>query len=131
MSSAPKRKRKSSEKAVAAAAAAAKQENGEPTHNDLDIEGDSESEGEYDPSSQAADSDEGEEVVGSGPAGTISKVVVVNFMNHRHLELDLNAGLNFIIGKNGSGKSAMCHAAQVALGASAKDTERGKSSPGR
>ena len=27
--------------------------------------------------------------------------------------LQLNAGLNFIVGKNGSGKSAMCNAAQV------------------
>ena len=29
--------------------------------------------------------------------------------------LQLNAGLNFIVGKNGSGKSAMCNAAQVRI----------------
>ena len=51
-------------------------------------------------------------------------------MNHEHLKMDLKPGINFIIGKNGSGKSAMCHAAQVALGASAKDTERGSSMAG-
>ena len=54
----------------------------------------------------------------------------VQFMNHEHLKMDLKPGINFIIGKNGSGKSAMCHAAQVALGATAKDTERGSSMAG-
>ena len=35
--------------------------------------------------------------------------------------------MNCIIGKNGSGKSAICIAAQVVFGASARDTGRGTS----
>ena len=76
------------------------------------------------------DEDEDEELGGSGPAGTIAVMVVKNFMNHEHLKMELGPGINFIIGKNGSGKSAMCHAAQVALGASARDTERGSTMSG-
>ena len=79
---------------------------------------------------QYEDSDSDSEAVdtsGGGPAGTISRVVVKNFMNHEHLKMDLKPGINFIIGKNGSGKSAMCHAAQVALGATARETDRGTS----
>lgn len=75
-----------------------------------------------------SDSDsEAADTSGEGPAGTISRVVVKNFMNHEHLKMDLKPGINFIIGKNGSGKSAMCHAAQVALGATARETDRGTS----
>jgi chromosome segregation ATPase len=96
-----------------------------------DEEGDDESEEEMQQYEESeSESEELDGATGEGPAGTISRMVVKNFMNHEHLKMDLKPGINFIIGKNGSGKSAMCHAAQVALGASARDTERGSSMAG-
>jgi hypothetical protein len=61
------------------------------------------------------------------PAVMTRHAVRAQFMNHENLEMVLNPGMNCIIGENGSGKSAMCHAAQVALGGTAKDTNRGSS----
>ncbi|GAN06536.1 P-loop containing nucleoside triphosphate hydrolase protein [Mucor ambiguus] len=60
-------------------------------------------------------------------AGTISRVECVNFMCHKFLQIDLGPKINFIIGHNGSGKSAILTAITVALGANASATNRGKS----
>ncbi|KAI8642202.1 hypothetical protein BD408DRAFT_443709 [Parasitella parasitica] len=60
-------------------------------------------------------------------AGTISRVEVVNFMCHKFLQIDLGPKINFVIGHNGSGKSAILTAITVALGANASATNRGKS----
>ncbi|CEP11990.1 hypothetical protein [Parasitella parasitica] len=60
-------------------------------------------------------------------AGTISRVEVVNFMCHKFLQIDLGPKINFIIGHNGSGKSAILTAITVALGANANATNRAKS----
>jgi chromosome segregation ATPase len=59
-------------------------------------------------------------------AGVIKSVRVVNFMNHQHFSFD-NFGrkINFIVGHNGSGKSAILTAIAVALGARASVTGRG------
>lgn len=46
-------------------------------------------------------------------------------MCHSHLELEFNAMINFITGRNGSGKSAIMAALVVALGGSASLTGRG------
>ncbi|KAL9549784.1 hypothetical protein MBANPS3_005045 [Mucor bainieri] len=59
-------------------------------------------------------------------AGTISRVECVNFMCHKFLQIDLGPKINFIIGHNGSGKSAILTAITVALGASAGATNRAK-----
>ncbi|KAL7312252.1 Structural maintenance of chromosomes protein 6 [Mucor circinelloides] len=59
-------------------------------------------------------------------AGTISRVECVNFMCHKFLQIDLGPKINFIIGHNGSGKSAILTAITVALGANASATNRGK-----
>ncbi|CAO3611461.1 unnamed protein product [Mucor hiemalis] len=40
-------------------------------------------------------------------AGTIARVEVVNFMCHKYLKVDLGPKINFVIGHNGSGKSAI------------------------
>lgn len=61
------------------------------------------------------------------PAGYIKKVVLWNFMCHEHFELELGSRLNFIVGNNGSGKSAILTAITVGLGARALDTNRGNS----
>ncbi|KAG1468450.1 hypothetical protein G6F56_003822 [Rhizopus delemar] len=61
------------------------------------------------------------------PYGTISQVEVVNFMCHKYLKVDLGPKINFVIGHNGSGKSAILTALTVALGANASTTNRAKS----
>lgn len=60
-------------------------------------------------------------------AGTIARVEVVNFMCHKYLKVDFGPKINFVIGHNGSGKSAILTAITLCLGANASATNRGKS----
>ena len=60
-------------------------------------------------------------------AGIIKYVEVYNFMCHKYLAFDLGPQLNFIIGHNGSGKSAILTAITLALGGRATSTSRGNS----
>ncbi|TIB65355.1 hypothetical protein E3P77_02739 [Wallemia ichthyophaga] len=62
-------------------------------------------------------------------AGIIQYVEVYNFMCHKYLSspVDLGPQLNFIIGHNGSGKSAILTAITLALGGRATATNRGSS----
>ena len=62
--------------------------------------------------------------------GVIISVYVENFMNHRKLTVNLNSSLNFITGKNGSGKSAIATALMICLGSRASATGRGSSLTG-
>lgn len=76
------------------------------------------------------DSDESddEESQGTGTrAGYIRRLVLKNFMCHDHFELDFGPQMNFIVGRNGSGKSAILSGLSVGLGAKATDTSRGLS----
>ena len=45
--------------------------------------------------------------------GTISKIEIINFMCHEHLEVNFSPNITFITGPNGSGKSAILAALQV------------------
>ncbi|KAI7904464.1 uncharacterized protein BX663DRAFT_505119 [Cokeromyces recurvatus] len=60
-------------------------------------------------------------------AGTIARVELVDFMCHKYLKIDFGPKINFVIGHNGSGKSAILTAITIALGANASATNRGKS----
>ncbi|OBA23902.1 hypothetical protein METBIDRAFT_35956, partial [Metschnikowia bicuspidata var. bicuspidata NRRL YB-4993] len=60
-------------------------------------------------------------------AGYIKKLTLKNFMCHDHFELNFGSRMNFIIGRNGSGKSAVLTGISVGLGAKATDTNRGSS----
>lgn len=60
-------------------------------------------------------------------AGYIEKVLMVNFMCHTKLEVILNKRINFIVGRNGSGKSAILSAVVIALGGNASSTNRASS----
>ncbi|XP_071562380.1 structural maintenance of chromosomes protein 6-like [Temnothorax nylanderi] len=73
--------------------------------------------------------EDGEEVVQNGEytAGKVKKIRLVNFMCHDALEITLNENVNFIVGRNGSGKSAILTALTVGLGARANVTSRGTS----
>lgn len=88
---------------------------------------------EEDSSSESSDEGEtdsnSEDESASKPAnaGIIEKLVLKNFMCHDSFEIQLGPQINFIIGKNGSGKSAILTALSVGLGAKASDTSRGSS----
>ena len=59
--------------------------------------------------------------------GVVEKVTVRNFMCHTFLEVDIGPLINFIIGHNGSGKSAVLTAITICLGGKASSTNRGGS----
>lgn len=59
--------------------------------------------------------------------GVIQRVDMINFMCHRNLSIPLGPRINFIIGHNGSGKSAILTAITIALGGKANTTSRGSS----
>ncbi|KAG2177018.1 hypothetical protein INT43_007672, partial [Umbelopsis isabellina] len=56
--------------------------------------------------------------------GTIGAMELVNFMCHKYLKMDFGSKINFVIGHNGSGKSAILTGLTVALGAKAMVTNR-------
>jgi predicted ATPase len=56
--------------------------------------------------------------------GVIESVHCFNFMCHKNWELKLNPLINFVIGKNGSGKSAALTALILCLGGKASATNR-------
>ncbi|XP_012539107.1 structural maintenance of chromosomes protein 6 isoform X2 [Monomorium pharaonis] len=60
-------------------------------------------------------------------AGKVKKIRLYNFMCHEALEITLNNNVNFIVGRNGSGKSAILTALTIGLGARANVTSRGTS----
>lgn len=62
--------------------------------------------------------------------GKVKRVFMRNFMCHDALEVDLNPNVNFIVGRNGSGKSAILTALIVGLGGKTKLTNRGSSLKG-
>ncbi|KAJ3116400.1 Structural maintenance of chromosomes protein 6 [Phlyctochytrium bullatum] len=59
--------------------------------------------------------------------GTVESIELVNFMCHSYLQVQLNSHINFIIGHNGSGKSAILTALTLCLGGKATFTNRASS----
>ncbi|KAI9652456.1 MAG: Structural maintenance of chromosomes protein 6 [Alyxoria varia] len=58
--------------------------------------------------------------------GVLESVVCTNFMCHSKLSVTFGPLINFIIGHNGSGKSAVLTAIQICLGGKATSTNRGQ-----
>jgi structural maintenance of chromosomes protein 6 len=59
--------------------------------------------------------------------GILESITCINFMCHTRLHCDLGPLLNFIVGENGSGKSAILTAITLCLGGKASSTNRGGS----
>jgi len=59
--------------------------------------------------------------------GALLKIHLENFMCHTHLQVDFKPNINFIVGENGSGKSAILTALTVCFGENAKKTNRASS----
>eukprot|EP00727_Mastigamoeba_balamuthi_P014327 m51a1_g9519 putative structural maintenance of chromosomes protein 6-like (1133) ;mRNA; f:748137-752408 len=59
--------------------------------------------------------------------GTIEKVELENFMCHRYLEIEFCPNVNFLVGDNGSGKSAVLVGIAMCLGSKAMFTARAHS----
>ncbi|TYJ58578.1 hypothetical protein B9479_000788 [Cryptococcus floricola] len=59
-------------------------------------------------------------------AGVIKSITLIDFMCHRHLKVDFGPRMNFVVGHNGSGKSAVLTGIAVALGGKATLTGRGQ-----
>lgn len=60
-------------------------------------------------------------------SGIIKSITCYNFMCHTRLHVELGPLINFIVGENGSGKSAVLTALTLCLGGKASDTNRGGS----
>ncbi|KAG0647172.1 DNA repair rad18 [Hyphodiscus hymeniophilus] len=59
--------------------------------------------------------------------GIIEEIICVNFMNHTKLRMEMSPLINFVVGMNGSGKSAALTAITLCLGGKASATNRGAS----
>ncbi|KAI5970780.1 smc6 [Candida margitis] len=98
-------------------------------HNEEEDAGSSGSVSESEGESDDSDTEEfpGDDGISPAKAGIIEHLSLKNFMCHDSFELSLGPQINFIIGRNGSGKSAILTGISVGLGAKANDTNRGSS----
>lgn len=61
----------------------------------------------------------------NGDIGHIREILLKNFMCHKHFHLQFGPRINFIVGQNGSGKSAILIGIVLGLGGRASCTNRG------
>ncbi|XP_065648710.1 structural maintenance of chromosomes protein 6 isoform X2 [Hydra vulgaris] len=74
--------------------------------------------------------EEGLSTIDEAESGILEKIVLSNFMCHKKLEVSFGTNVNFVIGRNGSGKSAILTGIMVGLGGKANITNRGSSLKG-
>lgn len=63
--------------------------------------------------------------IGDAPSGVIISVQMINFMKHDNLVIPFTPNVNFITGRNGSGKSSILVALTVGLGGTTRTVGRG------
>ncbi|GAA6031089.1 hypothetical protein JCM8097_003999 [Rhodosporidiobolus ruineniae] len=107
-------------------------------HNDRDFtpedgsDEDMDDDDDEDEEQQRRDREEFERTQSSGraskiaEAGVIQQVDLVNFMCHAHTTVNFGPQVNFLVGVNGSGKSAILTGITMALGGNARATNRGQ-----
>ena len=64
---------------------------------------------------------------GLAQSGIVEKIELRNFMCHANFHMEFIPGLNFVMGRNGSGKSTVLTALMIALGGKTSSTNRGAS----
>nr|WJN25123.1 DNA repair protein [Pseudozyma thailandica] len=64
---------------------------------------------------------------GAAQSGIVERIELRNFMCHKNFSVDFGPKLNFIMGRNGSGKSTILTALMIALGGKTSSTNRGSS----
>jgi len=74
---------------------------------------------------ELSDGEEEDRMDSPAEVGIIEEMTLENFMSHQHFHLKFDENVNFIVGENGSGKSAILVGILVGLGASAKASQRG------
>ncbi|KIS72332.1 DNA repair protein SMC6 [Mycosarcoma maydis] len=64
---------------------------------------------------------------GTAQSGIVEKIELRNFMCHANFSIQFGPKLNFVMGRNGSGKSTILTALMIALGGKTSSTNRGSS----
>ncbi|SPO20437.1 related to DNA repair protein rad18 [Ustilago trichophora] len=64
---------------------------------------------------------------GAAQSGIVEKIELRNFMCHANFSIRFGPKLNFVMGRNGSGKSTILTALMIALGGKTSSTNRGSS----
>ncbi|EST06671.1 RecF/RecN/SMC, N-terminal [Kalmanozyma brasiliensis GHG001] len=64
---------------------------------------------------------------GTAQSGIVDKIELRNFMCHANFTIEFGPKLNFVMGRNGSGKSTILTALMIALGGKTSSTNRGSS----
>ncbi|SJX60804.1 related to DNA repair protein rad18 [Sporisorium reilianum f. sp. reilianum] len=64
---------------------------------------------------------------GAAQSGIVEKIELRNFMCHANFSIDFGSKLNFVMGRNGSGKSTILTALMIAFGGKTSSTNRGSS----
>lgn len=101
----------------------------ERNNQDEEEEEESENEDELDSNDDRAEQERrlADADQGTAQSGIVEKIELRNFMCHANFSIDFGPKLNFVMGRNGSGKSTILTALMIALGGKTSSTNRGSS----
>ncbi|KAJ1029975.1 hypothetical protein NDA16_000888 [Ustilago loliicola] len=106
----------------------------EGSHDDEEEEEQGENGDEEEEDELASDDDRAEQEgrladadQGTAQSGIVERIELRNFMCHANFSINFGPKLNFVMGRNGSGKSTILTALMIALGGKTSSTNRGSS----